>query len=64
MHIIRYLRLQQVPKAIVSGSLSNMQLDMSACAMPARGANDDVCNLENFQKKVYQLDKFVQQHSL
>jgi hypothetical protein len=32
----------------LNGSLINMQLGTSACAMPERGAQNEVCNLDNY----------------
>jgi hypothetical protein len=40
--------LQKAPKIRSCGTYSNMQLGMSACAMPGRGAHNDVCSSNNF----------------
>jgi hypothetical protein len=40
--------IQQVPKTRLCGTLSNMQLGMSAWAMPKRGAQSDVFSSKTF----------------
>jgi hypothetical protein len=39
--------LQKVKKIELSGSLGSIQLGMSAYAMPNRGAQNDMCRLDN-----------------